>query len=146
MSSIQKFSGKLVLGPARHDRAAATYKYVRVGNAYLERVRVAGELATVLQAGKQCTLWVVEIDTPTPFLFSTKIHTVYAVEVDGVVHKAIDVAKQGWATSKWLGVMVLLGIGTLTLLLYIGFLFWICAVRLSFVDLPSEEEMEGAMA
>jgi hypothetical protein len=145
MSKVMKVEGVLTLGPARHDRNSAVYKYIRVGGTYLERVKVVGELDTLLQPGKTCTLWVVQILTPTPFIFRTKIHMVYAVEINGNVHKAISAVKSGWTASKWLGVLAFLGVGGMTLLLYIGLLFWICAVRLSFVELPLAE-MEGEPA
>jgi hypothetical protein len=41
--------------------------------------------------------------------------------------------------SASLMVLVLLGVGAATILLYIGLLFWIQAIRLSFVELPLKE-------
>lgn len=139
VSAVQKITGTLTLGPARHDRTAAIYKYIRVGSTHLERVKIPGVLDTLLRDGAPCTLWVVTIKTPTPFLYRTEIRLVYAVEIAGTVYKAIDEVKRGWTSAKWLGVLVLLGVGAITILLYVGLLFWINAVRLSFVELPLDE-------
>lgn len=139
MSAVQKVSGPLTLGPARHNQAAAIYRYIRVGSAYLERVKIPGILNSLLRNGAVCTLWVTTIKTPTPFLFRTEIRVVYAVEINGKVHRAIEEVQRGWTGAKWLTVFALLAIGAGTILLYIGLLFWIAAVRLSFVELPLEE-------
>lgn len=139
MSAVQKVTGVLTLGPARRDRADAIYGFVRIGRAYLERVKIPGVLDSLLRAGKSCTVWVATIRTPSPFFYCTKIHVVYAVEIDGTVHTAIDEVKRGWTGGKWLMVLVLLGVGAATILLYIGLLFWIQAIRLSFVELPLDE-------
>lgn len=139
MSDVQKLTGTLILGPVRHDKSSDIFNYLRVGDVYLKNVKIPGVLATLLRNGQICTLWVATINTPTPFLFKTKIYVVYAVEVAGVIHKAIDDVKRGWTTGKWMTVLVLLGVGGVTIIFYIGLLFWINAIRLSFVELPLEE-------
>ena len=139
MSAIQKISGVLALGPVRRDRADSIYNYVRIGADYFERVKIPARLDSLLRSGEYCTVWVAMIRTPSPFFYRTRIYVVYAVEVEGVVHSAIDEVARGWAGVKWLMVLVLLGVGALTILLYIGLLFWIQAVRLSFVELPLKE-------
>lgn len=139
MSAIQKITGPLTQGPSRQDRADTVYKHIRVGGTFLKAVKVPAVLDSLLRNGAACTMWVATINTPTPFLFKTQIHVVYAVEVSGVVYRAIEEVKRGWTTGKWLAVLVLLGIGVVTIFIYIGVLFWICAFRLSFVQLPLEE-------
>lgn len=140
MSSVQKISGTLTMGPTKQDNKVDTvYDYIRVGSAYLERVKIPGILNSLLRNGTPCTLWVATFKTPTPFFFRQEIRVVYAVEIDGIVHKAIEEVKRGWATGKWLTVAMLAMIGLGTILLYIGILFWINAIRLSFVELPLSE-------
>lgn len=139
MGAVQKISGILTLGPARRDRIDTVYSYVRVGADYFERVKIPGRLDSLLHSGKFCTIWVATLRTPSPFFYRTRIHVVYAIEVDGVVHRAIDEVKRGWAGGKLLMVLVLLGVGAATILLYIGLLFWIQAIRLTFVELPLNE-------
>lgn len=103
----------------------------------------AGVLNSLLRNGAPCTLWVATFKTPSPFFYSTEIRVVYAVEIDGVVHKAIHKAikevARGWTSGKWITVAMLAMIGLFTILLYIGILFWINAIRLSFVELPLDE-------
>lgn len=138
--TIRKITGVLTLGPLRrHDQVDTIYRYIRISDAYLEQVKIPGVLNSLLRNGAICTLWVATINTPTPFFFKTKIHVVYAVEVNGTVHKAIDEVQRGWTTGKWLAVAMLMGVGLITILLYIGLLFWINAFRLSFVELPIKE-------
>lgn len=139
MSAVQKITGTLTMGPAKRDRTDAICSYIRVGDTYLEKVKVPGILESLLRNGETCTLWVATLKTPTPFLFSTEIRVVYAVEIDGAVHKAIEEVRSGWTGAKWLMVLLLLGVGVVTILLYIGLLFWINAIRLSFVELPLDE-------
>lgn len=146
MSMIRKLTGTLALGPVRHNKGAEiVYNYIRVGDAFIKKVKIPGVLDSLLRNGRSCTLWVATIRTPTPFLFKTEIHVVYAVAVDGVIHKAIEEVRRGWTGGKWLGVLALLGVGAATILLYIGLLFWINAIRLSFVELPLDE-MRGEPA
>lgn len=139
MGEVLKISGILTLGPAKRDRIDTVYSYVRVGADYFERVKIPGRLDSLLRSGKFCTVWVATIRTPSPFFYRTRIHVVYAVEIDGVIHRAIDEVARGWTGGKYLTVLVLLGVGAATILLYIGLLFWIQAVRLSFVELPLKE-------
>lgn len=139
MGEVQKISGILTLGPARRDRMDSVYNYVRIGADYFERVKIPGRLDSLLRSGKFCTVWVATIRTPSPFFYRTRIHVAYAVQIDGVIHRAIDDVSRGWSGGKWLMVLVLLGVGAATILLYIGLLFWIQAVRLSFVELPLRE-------
>ncbi|MFT3849904.1 MAG: hypothetical protein QM739_14890 [Propionivibrio sp.] len=139
MDAVQKVVGVLTFGPAKRDRIDTVYSYVRIGADYFERVKIPGRLDSLLQSGKFCTVWVATLRTPSPFFYRTRIHVVYAVEVDGVVHRAVDEVARGWTGAKWLLVLVLLGVGAATILLYIGFLFWIQAIRLSFVELPLKE-------
>ena len=138
--TIKKITGVLTLGPLkRQDQVDIIYRYIRIGDAYMEQVKIPGVLNSLLRNGATCTLWVATINTPTPFFFKTKIHVVYAVEINGTVHKAIDEVQRGWTSAKWLMVAMLMGVGFVTILLYIGLLFWINAFRLSFVELPLEE-------
>lgn len=140
MSAIQKITGTLTMGPAKQDNKVDTiYEYIRVGSAYLERVKIPGVLNSLLRNGTPCTLWVATFKTPSPFFYSTEIRVVYAVEIDGIVHKAIKEVSRGWTSGKWITVAMLAMIGLFTILLYIGVLFWINAIRLSFVDLPLDE-------
>ena len=138
--TIKKITGVLTLGPLkRHDRVDTIYRYIRIADAYMEQVKIPGVLNSLLRNGAICTLWVATINTPTPFFFKTKIHVVYAVEINGTVHKAIDEVQRGWTSAKCLMVAMLMWVGFVTILLYIGLLFWINAFRLSFVELPLEE-------
>lgn len=140
MSAIQKVSGTLTMGPTKQDnRVDTVYEYIRVGSAYLERVKIPGILNSLLRNGAPCTLWVATFKTPSPFFYSTEIRVVYAVEIGGVVHKAIKEVSRGWTSGKWLTVAMLAMVGLFTMLLYIGVLFWINAIRLSFVELPLDE-------
>lgn len=140
MSAIQKVSGTLTMGPTKQDNRVDTiYEYIRVGSAYLERVKIPGILNSLLRNGAPCTLWVATFKTPSPFFYSTEIRVVYAVEIGGVVLKAIKEVSRGWTSGKWLTVAMLAMIGLFTMLLYIGILFWINAIRLSFVELPLDE-------
>ncbi|MDD5330264.1 MAG: hypothetical protein PHX38_09685 [Sulfuricella sp.] len=138
-SMVQKITGTLILGPAKHETAAEVYDYMRVGATYLKHVKVVGALATLLRNGRPCTLWVATIKTPTPFLFKTEIRMVYAVEIGGVVHKAVEEVRREWATSRTLSFFMLLGAGAAMILFYIGLLFWINALRLPFASLPLDE-------
>ena len=117
----------------------SVYNYVRIGADYFERVKVPGRLDSLLHSGKFCTVWVATIRTPSPFFYRTRIHVVYAVEVDGAIHRAVEEVARGWTGGKWLMVLLLLGVGAATILIYIGFLFFIQAIRLSFVELPLKE-------
>lgn len=140
MSAIQKVSGTLTMGPTKQDNRVDTiYEYIRVGSAYLERVKIPGTLNSLLRNGAPCTLWVATFKTPSPFFYSTEIRVVYALEIGGVVHKAIKEVSRGWTSGKWLTVAMLAMVGLFTMLLYIGILFWINAIRLSFVELPLDE-------
>jgi hypothetical protein len=140
MSAIQKVSGTLTMGPTKQDnRVDTVYEYIRVGSAYLERVKIPGILNSLLRNGAPCTLWVATFKTPSPFFYSTEIRVVYAVEIGGVVHKAIKEVSRGWTSGKWITVAMLAMVGLFTILLYIGILFWINAIRLSFVELPIDE-------
>lgn len=140
MSAIQKVSGTLTMGPIKQDnRVDTVYEYIRVGGAYLERVKIPGILNSLLRNGAPCTLWVATFKTPSPFFYSTEIRVVYAVEIGGVVHKAIKEVSRGWTSGKWITVAMLAMIGLFTILLYIGILFWINAIRLSFVELPLDK-------
>lgn len=140
MSAIQKVSGTLTMGPAKQDNKVDTvYEYIRVGSAYLERVKIPGVLNSLLRNGAPCTLWVATFKTPSPFFYSTEIRVVYAVELNGIVHKAIKEVERSWTSGKWVAVASLAMIGLFTILLYIGVLFWINAIRLSFVELPLED-------
>lgn len=140
MSAIQKITGTLTMGPAKQDNKVDTiYEYIRVGSAYLERVNIPGILNSLLRNGTPCTLWVATFKTPSPFFYSTEIRVVYAVELNGIVHKAIKEVERGWTSGKWVAVASLAMIGLFTILLYIGVLFWINAIRLSFVELPLED-------
>jgi hypothetical protein len=51
MSMVQKLSGTLALGPVQSGRSSEFYDFMRVGGAYLKRVKVIGELATLLRDG-----------------------------------------------------------------------------------------------
>lgn len=140
MSAIQKVSGTLTMGPTKQDnRVDTVYEYIRVGSAYLERVKIPGVLNSLLRNGAPCTLWVATFKTPSPFFYSTEIRVVYAVEIGGIVHKAIKEVSRGWTSGKWITVAMLAMVGLFTILLYIGILFWINAIRLSFVELPLDE-------
>lgn len=139
MSAVQKITGTLTMGRSRHEKAAEVYRYLRVGTTYLKNVKVVGRLATLLRPGEACTLWVATIRTPTPLLFSTEIHMVYAMEVDGVLHQAVDDVRREWSASKALAFFILMGVGTMTIFMYIGILFWINAIRLMAVYLPVRE-------
>lgn len=139
-SAVQKITGILTMGPAKQDNKVDTvYEYIRVGNVYLEQVKVPGVLNSLLCNSVVCTMWVATIKTPTPFFFKTKIHVVYALEVDGTVHKAIEEVQRGWTSGKWLAVAMLMMVGLATILLYIGLLFWIQAIRLIRLELPLDE-------
>ena len=139
MGAVQKITGTLTLGPSKRDRADAIYSYVRVGTTYLEKVKIPGVLDSLMRSGMTCTVWVATIKVPTPLLFRSEIRVAYAVEIDGVVHEAIEAVKRGWTSAKWLMVLLLLGVGGVTILLYVGLLFWINAIRLSFVTLPLKQ-------
>ena len=139
-SMIQKLTGTLALGPVQYGGSVAVYESMRVGKTYLKAVKVVGQLDTLLRNGEDCTLWVATIRTPTPFLFKRNIYMVYAVEVDGVVHQAIDVVRREWTTSKIFTFLTLFGVGIPTMFLFgMGLLFWINAVRLPFAQLPLAE-------
>lgn len=139
MSAVQKISGRLVLGESTQDRAATNYRYVRIGDGLLKTVKIPVELDSLLREGQVCTVWVATIRMPTPLFFSATVRIVYAVEVDGNLHQAVDEVARGLRAEKlWLagGLGV---VGLFTILLYVGFLFWIAAVRMSFVELPIDE-------
>lgn len=139
MSAVQKISGRLALGESTQDRTSTNYRYVRVGDAVLKTVKVPVELDSLLRDGADCTLWVAAIDLPTPLFFKTRIYVVYAVEIGGRICKAIDEVRRGWVGGKWLLAAGLGALGLLTLLGYVGILFLVNAVRMSFVELPMEE-------
>lgn len=140
MSLTQKLTGVLALGPAKHEKAAEVYDFIRVGSTYLKNVKVIGQLATLLRDGEECMLWVATIHTPTPFLFKTKIHMVYAVEAGGVVHQAIEEVQREWTASRVLSFFILFGVGVPTMFFFgMGLLFWINALRLPFANLPLAE-------
>lgn len=140
LDSVQKITGALSLGPVKHEKAAAVYEYMRVGSVHLKSVKIIGQLATLLKNGEDCTLWVATIRTPTPFLYKTEIHMVFAVERDGVVHQAIEEIQREWTLSKTFTFFTLLGVGFPTIFLAgLGLLFWINALRLIFVKLPIEQ-------
>lgn len=140
MGAIQKVSGTLTMGPTKQDnRVDTVYEYIRVGSAYLERVKIPGILNSLLRNGAPCTLWVATFKTPSPFFYSTEIRVVYAVEAGGIVHKAIEEVRRGWNSGKLITIAMLIMIGLFTIILYIGILFWINAIRLAFVELPLDE-------
>jgi len=140
MSSTQKLTGALALGPVRYAREVAVYESMRVCATYLKAVKVVGQLDTLLRNGEDCTLWVATIRTPTPFLFKRNIYMVYAVEIDGVVHQAIEEVRREWTTSKIFGFLSLFGVGIPTMFMFgLGLLFWINAARLPFAQLPLAE-------
>lgn len=139
MSKIEKLSGALSLGPSRQERVDTVYEYIRVGGTFLKSVKIPAVLNSLLRNGDAHTLWVATIHTPTPFLFKTKIHVVYAVESGGEIHRAIEDVARGWTTGKWMSAIVMLGLGFLTLPLYIGVLFLITALRIPFATLPLDE-------
>lgn len=140
MSSTQKLTGALALGPVRYAREVAVYESMRVGATYLKAVKVVGQLDTLLRNGEDCTLWVATIRTPTPFLFKRNICMVYAVEdATGVVHQAIDEVRRDWTTSRILTFFILFGAGVPTMFMFgLGLLFWINALRLPFATLPDQ--------
>lgn len=140
MSAVQKLTGSLALGPVTYHKAAAVYDYMRVGSAYLKNVKIVGSLATLLRNGEDCTLWVATIRTPTPWFTKANIYMVYAVEVGGVMHQAIEEVRREWGISRVLSFFILFGTGVPTMFLFgIGLLFWINALRLPFANLPIEE-------
>lgn len=139
-SMVQKLTGALALGPVQHGGSVAVYESMRVGSTYLKAVKVIGQLDTLLRSGEGCTLWVATIRTPTPFLFKRNIYMVYAVEVDGVMHRAVEECRKDWNASRILTFFMLFGAGIPTMLLGgIGLLFWINALRLPFARLPLDE-------
>ncbi len=139
MSATQKLTGTLALGPVKYEKVAAVYDYMRVGSTYLKSVKVIGTLATLLRNGEDCTLWVATIRTPTPWFAKANIYMVYAVEIDGVVHQAIDEVRREWTISKTFTFIILFGAGFPTMFLAgIGLLLWINALRLIFAKLPIE--------
>ena len=105
----------------------------------MKTVKIPYELSSLLREGQGCTVWVATIKMPTPLFFSATIRIVYAVEVDGKLHKAVNEVARGLRAEKlWLagGLGV---VGLFTILLYVGFLFWIAAVRMLAVDLPLDD-------
>ncbi len=139
-SMVQKLTGILSLGPVQHGGAVAVYESMRVGATYLKAVKVVGQLDTLLRNGENCTLWVATIRTPTPWLFKRNIYMVYAVEVDGVVHRSVEECRKDWNASRILSFFILFFAGIPTMFLGgIGLLFWINAVRLPFARLPLNE-------
>lgn len=137
---VQKLTGTLALGPVQYGGSVAVYESMRAGATYLKAVKVVGQLDTLLRNGENCTLWVATIRTPTPFLFKRNIYMVYAVEVDGVVHQAIDVVRREWTSSKIFTFLTLFGVGIPTMFLFgMGVFFWINAARLPFAQLPLAE-------
>ena len=140
MSSTQKLTGTLALGPVQYAREVAVYESMRVGAVYLKGVKVVGRLDTLLRNGEDCTLWLATIRTPTPFLFKREIFMIYAVEDStGMVHQAIDEVRRDWTTSRILTFFVLFGVGVPTMLMFgLGLLFWINALRLPFATLPDQ--------
>lgn len=136
---IQKLTGTLAYGPGKHTKTFEIYDHVRVGNHYLAHVKIPGILATLLRDGRPCTLWVAELNIPTPFLFKSKTYIVYAVEANGEIHNATEETKRGWSTAKWLTVGALLVATLVTLLMYIWPFFLINSFRMALVDLPIEE-------
>lgn len=139
MSAVQKISGRLALGESTQDRTSTNYRYVRVGDTVLKTVKVPIELDSLLRDGSDCTLWVAAVDLPTPLLFKTRVYVVYAAEIGGRIYAAIEEVKRGWTGAKWLLAAALGALGLLTLLGYVGILFLVNAVRMSFVELPIDE-------
>lgn len=137
--AVRKVSGLVTLGPVKFDKGDAIYKFIRVGDAFLKDVRVPGVLSSLLKEGDSVSLWVAVFKAPTLFLVKAERLFVFAAQVGGVMHNAIDEVARGWTGAKWLGVMVFLGVGAVTLIMYVGILFFILAVRLSFTELPLRE-------
>lgn len=141
MSQIQKLTGTLALGPVQSTgRSSELYDFMRVGGAYLKRVRVVGEMATLLRDGQHCTVWVARVKVPTPFFFSIVTSLIYAIEVDGTLYKAVDETKRYWAKAR-AGQAFLLGVAGVPFMFLagLGLLLWINALRLGFASLPIEE-------
>lgn len=140
MSQIQKLTGTLSLGAVQHGHASEFYDFMRVGNTHLKRVKVVGELATLLRDGQHCTVWVAKVRVPSPFFFSTETAILYAIEVDGALYKAVDEACRNWNASRAWNAFMLGVVGLLTLpLAGIGLLLWINAARLAGSALPINE-------
>lgn len=137
--AVRKVSGLVTLGPVKFDKGDAIYKFIRVGDAFLKDVRVPGVLSSLLKEGDSVSLWVAVFKVPTLFLVKAERLFVFAAQVGGVTHNAIDEVARGWTTAKWLAVFIFIFIGSVTLLLYIGLLFFIAAIRLSFTELPLRE-------
>jgi hypothetical protein len=140
MNRIEKLSGRLALGPVEAGKSGEFYDFMRVGTAHLKRVKVIGELATLLRDGQQCTVWVARVKVPSPFFFSTETVILYAVEVDGTIYKAVDEVGRSWNASRAWEAFLLAVVGLVTLpLAGIGLLLWINAARLAGSVLPIEE-------
>lgn len=140
MSRIDKLSGRLALGPVEAGKSGEFYDFMRVGGTHLKRVKVIGELATLLRDGQHCTVWVARVKVPSPFFFSTETIVLYAIEVDGTVYKAVDEAGRNWNVSRAWNAFMLGVVGLLTLpLAGIGLLLWINAARLAGSTLPIED-------
>lgn len=139
MSAVQKMSGRLVLGESTQDRTSTNYRYVRVGDAVLKTVKIPVELDSLLHEGQACTVWVAPLKMPTPLFFSATVWIVYAVEVDGKLRKAVDEVARGLRAEKLRLAGGLGVVGLFTILLYVGFLFWIAAARMLTVNLPLDE-------
>lgn len=140
MNRIEKLSGRLALGPVEAGKDGEFYDFMRVGTAHLKRVKVIGELATLLRDGQHCTVWVARVKVPSPFFFSTETVILYAIEIDGTIYKAVDEAGRNWNASRAWNAFALGVVGLVTLpLAGIGLLLWINAVRLIGRGLPIEE-------
>lgn len=137
MSQIQKLTGTLSLGAVQHGHASEFYDFMRVGNTHLKRVKVVGELATLLRDGQHCTVWVAKVRVPSPFFFSTETIVLYAIEVDGTLYKAVEESRRHWNASRGWNAFMLTVVGLLTLpLAGLGLLLWISVVRLAWAGLP----------
>lgn len=137
-----RVTGPLTLGPASYDRqgGGVVYQWIRVGDDHLETVRAAGVLASLLRVGQVCTVWVARLQLPTPVPFvQAQTCFVYALEIDGRIHKAIKETRREWAWMKWGSVALYFGGGTAALLIYVGIFLWIAGFRLCFMELPISE-------
>lgn len=144
MSKVEKLSGRLALGPVEAGKSSEFYDFMRVGTAHLKRVKVVGELATLLRDGQQCTLWVATVKVPTPLFFSTETAILYAIEVDGMLYKAVDESNRHWNGARAWNAFLLFVAGFPTMFLAgFGLLLWINALRLMIGSSLPVEEMRG---
>lgn len=144
MCAVKKNSGHLALGSVRHDQSADFYDFLRVGATALKRVKIVGDLAPLLRDGERCTVWVVSIKVPTPLFFSTETNVIYAIEVDGVLYKAVEETRKHWNSARAWQAFMLAVAGVPTILLAgIGVLLWINSIRLAFGSGLPVDEMRG---